>query len=102
MKNINQSKEANVTKVFDDVFNKYDLMNDIMSFGAHRVWKNKLIDWMNPNKNDHAIDIASGTGDVAKAFLKRTDFNGIVKYYGCDTRWNKYITAIYVSTTISV
>ena len=79
MKNINQSKEANVTKVFDDVFNKYDLMNDIMSFGAHRVWKNKLIDWMNPNKNDHAIDIASGTGDVAKAFLKRTNFNGIVK-----------------------
>ena len=79
MKNINQSKEANVTKVFDDVFNKYDLMNDIMSFGAHRVWKNKLIDWMNPSKNDHAIDIASGTGDVAKAFLKRTDFNGIVK-----------------------
>ena len=79
MKNINQSKEANVTKVFDDVFNKYDLMNDIMSFGAHRVWKNKLIDWMNPSKNDHVIDIASGTGDVAKAFLKRTDFNGIVK-----------------------
>ena len=79
MKNINQSKGANVTKVFDDVFNKYDLMNDIMSFGAHRVWKNKLIDWMNPSKNDHAIDIASGTGDVAKAFLKRTDFNGIVK-----------------------
>ena len=79
MKNINQSKEVNVTKVFDDVFNKYDLMNDIMSFGAHRVWKNKLIDWMNPSKNDHAIDIASGTGDVAKAFLKRTDFNGIVK-----------------------
>ena len=79
MKNINQSKDTNVTKVFDDVFNKYDLMNDIMSFGAHRVWKNKLIDWMNPSKNDHAIDIASGTGDVAKAFLKRTDFNGIVK-----------------------
>ena len=79
MKNINQSKEINVTKVFDDVFNKYDLMNDIMSFGAHRIWKNKLIDWMNPSKNDHVIDIASGTGDVAKAFLKRTNFNGIVK-----------------------
>ena len=79
MKNINQSKETNVTKVFDDVFNKYDLMNDIMSFGAHRIWKNKLIDWMNPGKNDHAIDIASGTGDIAKAFLKRTNFTGIVK-----------------------
>ena len=79
MKNINQSKEANVTKVFDDVFNKYDLMNDIMSFGAHRIWKNKLIDWMNPGKNDHVIDIASGTGDIAKAFLRRTNFTGTVK-----------------------
>ena len=67
MKNINQSKEEIVSKVFDDVSNKYDLMNDLMSFGAHRVWKNKLIDWMNPGKNDHAIDIASGTGDIAKA-----------------------------------
>ena len=72
MKNINQSKEANVTKVFDDVFNKYDLMNDIMSFGAHRVWKNKLIDWMNPGKNDHIIDIASGTGDVAVSYTHLT------------------------------
>ena len=79
MKNINQSKETNVTKVFDDVFNKYDLMNDIMSFGAHRIWKNKLLDWMNPGKNDHVIDIASGTGDIAKAFLRRTNFTGIVK-----------------------
>ena len=79
MKNINQSKGTNVTKVFDDVFSKYDLMNDIMSFGAHRIWKNKLIDWMNPGKNDHAIDIASGTGDIAKAILRRTNFTGIVK-----------------------
>ena len=79
MKNFNQSKKETVTKVFDDVFNKYDLMNDLMSFGAHRVWKNKLIDWMNPKKNDHLVDIASGTGDIAKAFLKRTNFSGSVK-----------------------
>ena len=79
MKNINQLKEAKVTKVFDDVSHKYDLMNDIMSFGAHRIWKNKLIDWMNPSKNDHVIDIASGTGDIAKAFLRRTNFTGTVK-----------------------
>ena len=79
MKNINQLKKTNVTKVFDEVFNKYDVMNDLMSLGAHRIWKNKLIDWMNPGKNDHMVDIASGTGDIAKAFLKRTKFSGTVK-----------------------
>tara|TARA_Y100000816_G_scaffold285481_1_gene265193 strand:+ start:1390 stop:2094 length:705 start_codon:yes stop_codon:yes gene_type:complete len=79
MKNINQLKKTNVTKVFDEVFNKYDVMNDLMSLGAHRIWKNKLIDWMNPGKNDHMVDIASGTGDIAKAFLKRTKLLGTVK-----------------------
>ena len=79
MKNINQLKKTNVTKVFDEVFNKYDVMNDLMSLGAHRIWKNKLIDWMNPGKNDHMVDIASGTGDIAKAFLKRTKLSGTVK-----------------------
>ena len=79
MKNINQSKKPNVTKVFDEVFSKYDLMNDLMSFGAHRIWKNKLIDWMNPGKSDHMVDVASGTGDIAKAFLKRTKLSGMVK-----------------------
>ena len=79
MKNIYQSKQINVTKVFDEVFNKYDLMNDLMSLGAHRIWKDKLLDWMNPGKNDHMIDVASGTGDIARAFLKRTKFSGTVK-----------------------
>ena len=78
MKNINQSKKQYVTKVFNEVFNKYDLMNDLMSFGAHRIWKSKLIDWMSPRKNQHLIDVASGTGDVARAFLKETNFSGKV------------------------
>ena len=79
MKNINQSKKVNVTKVFNEVFSKYDLMNDLMSLGAHRTWKSRLIDWMSPKKNDHLIDVASGTGDVAKAFLKKIEFSGKVK-----------------------
>ena len=79
MKNINQLKKNNVTKVFNEVFNKYDLMNDMMSFGAHRIWKSKLLDWMKPGEQDHMVDVASGTGDIAKAFLKRTNFSGIVK-----------------------
>ena len=78
MKNINQSKKEYVTKVFNQVFNKYDLMNDLMSFGAHRVWKSKLIDWMGPRQNHHLVDVASGTGDIAKAFLKETNFSGKV------------------------
>ena len=78
MKNINQSKKKHVEKVFDEVFNKYDLMNDLMSFGAHRVWKDRLMDWMNPKKDDHLVDMASGTGDVAKAFLNKTNFLGKV------------------------
>ena len=72
-------KKRNVTKVFDEVFSKYDLMNDLMSLGTHRIWKDKLIDWMNPSKDDHVVDVASGTGDIARAFLERTNFSGIVK-----------------------
>ena len=78
MTNINQSKFEKARKVFNEVFNKYDVMNDIMSFGIHRVWKERLIDWMNPKKNDYLIDLASGTGDIAKAFLKRTKNSGKV------------------------
>ena len=78
MKNINQSKKEYVTKVFNQVFNKYDLMNDVISFGAHRIWKRKLMDWMSPRMSHHLVDVASGTGDVAKAFLKDTNFSGKV------------------------
>ena len=46
MTNINQSKLKKANKVFNDVFNKYDIMNDIMSLGTHRFWKKRLIDWM--------------------------------------------------------
>ena len=46
-------------------------MNDIMSLGIHRIWKKKLIDWMNPQLNDSLIDVASGTGDIAKLFSKK-------------------------------
>jgi len=76
MKNIKQSEIDLVAKVFGDVFDKYDLMNDIMSLGVHRVWKKRMIDWMNPQKGNHLIDVASGTGDIAKSFLEKIDFEG--------------------------
>ena len=66
-----QDKAKLVNSVFSKVYNKYDLMNDVMSFGVHRIWKNKFIDWMNPSKGSTLIDVASGTGDIAKLFSLR-------------------------------
>jgi len=78
MKSNPSSKEEIVSKVFSDVFRKYDLMNDLMSLGIHRLWKKTLINWLNPQKNTKLIDVASGTGDIAKLFLKKVDFKGTV------------------------
>ena len=78
MTNINQAKFKKATKVFNSVFNKYDIMNDLMSLGIHRLWKKRLIEWMNPKKDAHLIDMATGTGDIANAFLNRTKNQGYV------------------------
>ena len=59
-----------VQKLFSEVSKKYDLMNDIMSFGTHRLWKKRLIEIMNINSNDKIIDVGSGTGDLTKIILK--------------------------------
>ena len=71
MKNTILDKTKLVNSVFSKVYRKYDLMNDIMSFGIHRVWKERFIDWMNPAQDAKLIDVASGTGDIAKLFSKR-------------------------------
>ena len=73
MKNTILNKAKLVNSVFSNVSQKYDLMNDIMSFGIHRVWKEKFIDRMNPSKNSKLIDVASGTGDIARLFSKRNN-----------------------------
>ena len=74
METYHKSKEKIVKKVFEDVFSKYDLMNDIMSLGIHRFWKKNLINWLNPQKNKKLVDVASGTGDVTKLFLERVGY----------------------------
>jgi demethylmenaquinone methyltransferase/2-methoxy-6-polyprenyl-1,4-benzoquinol methylase len=71
MKSTIQDKSKLVNSVFSEVYNKYDLMNDIMSLGIHRIWKDKFIDWMNPSHDSSLIDVASGTGDIAKLFSLR-------------------------------
>ena len=76
MKNTILDKNKLVNSVFSKVYRKYDLMNDVMSLGIHRVWKEKFIDWMNPQPNTKLIDVASGTGDIAKLFFMKTKKTG--------------------------
>ena len=68
-----QNKKGLVENVFNQVFNKYDLMNDFMSMGVHRYWKKTLINMMNPRDKGKLIDVACGTGDVGKLFLDSTN-----------------------------
>ena len=70
------NKEYIVKQVFNKVSDKYDFMNNLMSLGIHHIWKKKLIDWLGPNVDTKLIDVATGTGDIAKLYLKRTNFKG--------------------------
>ena len=67
-----QNKKGLVQNVFNNIYDKYDLMNDFMSLGVHRVWKKDLLSWMNPSNNKTLIDVACGTGDLGKLFLDAT------------------------------
>ena len=64
-------KAALVQDVFTRVASKYDVMNDVMSGGVHRLWKAAMMDWLAPRPGQHLLDVAGGTGDVAFRFLKR-------------------------------
>ena len=70
-----KEKTKLVQNIFSEVAKNYDLMNDLMSFGSHRLWKKKFVEIINPKKDEVIIDIGSGTGDIAKNILK-TKFNG--------------------------
>ena len=64
-----QNKKGLVQNVFNQVYDQYDLMNDLMSLGIHRLWKKSLINMMNVSPDKKLIDVACGTGDIAKLFL---------------------------------
>ncbi len=68
-----QNKKGLVQSVFDQVYDQYDLMNDVMSLGVHRIWKKNMLNMMNPSKSQKLIDVACGTGDIAKLFLNYTN-----------------------------
>ena len=65
-----EDKQKLVRGVFNSVADRYDVMNDLMSGGIHRLWKGALIDWMAPQPNQHLIDLAGGTGDISLRFLR--------------------------------
>ena len=67
-----QNKKGLVEGVFNQVYDRYDLMNDFMSLGVHRLWKESLINMMNPSINKKLVDVACGTGDIGKIFLDKT------------------------------
>src|SRR3954452_25540540 len=66
-----EAKAPLVRAVFDSVAGRYDLMNDLMSGGIHRLWKTEMVAWLNPRPGQRLIDVAGGTGDIASRALAR-------------------------------
>ncbi len=77
--NVDESEKAGrVRRVFDSVASRYDLMNDLMSMGLHRVWKHYTVTVANVREGERVLDIAGGTGDLARAFAKKVGPRGTV------------------------
>ena len=66
-----EEKPELVREVFSSVAERYDLMNDLMSAGVHRVWKGAFVDWLNPQPGIAHLDVAGGTGDIAFRIAER-------------------------------
>ena len=64
-------KAGRVQGVFNSVASRYDVMNDVMSVGIHRLWKEAMMDWLAPRAGQKLLDVAGGTGDISFKFLKR-------------------------------
>lgn len=69
-------KVSRVKGVFRSVASKYDIMNDLMSVGVHRLWKHDAMNKLNPQPGERHLDVAGGTGELARAFLKLADAAG--------------------------
>ena len=95
-------KAAHVAQVFDSVAHRYDLMNDLMSLGLHRIWKSFAVEQAYLRPNDKVLDIAGGTGDITRAFAKKlgpdgeiwlTDINGAMLQTGRNRLLDKGVIA---------
>jgi demethylmenaquinone methyltransferase/2-methoxy-6-polyprenyl-1,4-benzoquinol methylase len=71
-------KPSRVRAVFDSVAGKYDLMNDLMSLGLHRLWKGYAVAVAAPKSGDRVLDVAGGTGDLARALARHVGPTGLV------------------------
>src|SRR5689334_22324299 len=71
-------KRQHVGAVFDSVAHKYDLMNDLMSFGIHRLWKRFTIELTGVRRDQKVLDVAGGTGDLAMRFSRIVGPHGLV------------------------
>ena len=71
----NQDKQSKVERIFSGVSDKYDLMNDIMSFGLHRIWKQELIKKIKIKEQDIILDLATGSGDLLELIKKKSNCN---------------------------
>ena len=70
-----KDKSNLVKNIFENVSSNYDLMNDFMSLGVHRIWKDFMLDWLAPRSGQNLVDVAGGTGDIALDFIKRAKKN---------------------------
>ena len=94
-------KTSRVFGVFDNVASRYDVMNDVMSGGIHRIWKDKFIRMINPKPGEKILDVAGGTGDIAfrhykhtngKADITVSDINPAMLEVGKDRAYDRAIT----------
>ena len=74
----NQDKTKLVNSVFSKVHKKYDLMNDLMSLGVHRLWKRNMVDWINPQSGNKVIDVGAGTGDLARLVSNKNNDKNLI------------------------
>ena len=72
-----QEKQTRVRGVFDSVASKYDVMNDVMSGGLHRLWKDHFVSQLPMREGMHLLDLAGGTGDISFRYLKRAHAAGV-------------------------
>ncbi len=84
------NKDKLVRRVFNSVAEKYDLMNDMMSFGAHRLWKKEMLSILQPQPTEVLLDVAGGTGDIARAFLAKGGGRAII----CDINHNMLVAGM--------
>lgn len=89
-------KESLVERIFNDVANNYDLMNDAMSFGVHRCWKDKLVKTLDPGPDTIMLDVAGGTGDIA---TRISDYINI-KCYNLNVPNNSHIKVVDINQSM--